>query len=811
MSELFASNVETKDGFQVFISTPIEKLIKDNVNLYSFLGFAKNIEIVDEKYNKKVKNVKEKLISYKFNLIFGRSVTQRLFGNKNRLKLEFQIFKHDYKDIYYIFLPSIDEIINRKVSVFPIQVIQFLKKFLRLYKEKQFLLYPNIKLITKHDFSLLSLTTKENLIQLNNLTIKDNMQEDFLQELTELAPKEKVISLDIETPSLIVGNGLISISLYLPSIHTAYVIATNFDKYKEFFRNLFFKWDTVIVQHNLKFDLKYLFHFYKFELSSLTNEEFNVVWNKKQPKFFDTYLLPAFLNVGNHSLSLKGWAGYFYNAPSWHLFDSGEIVSNFSEIPLKEVIKYNAYDTYYSYMIYKKWQHLLHHFRYTSLVYPIFLLTLFTEVHGVNFDTQLLENTYKKYEEELVKLKKRIYFESNKTISNPLGVLDIRNWVKENKIENYFEKTEKGNLSFSKSSIEKVYHSSKLPKKYKEILRLILLYRTLDHQKATYFDPNKYYSLISQDGRVHTTFKLNATYSGRLSSESPNIQQIGQRISITDYMTKDEDYLKDLFVSKKLYRSRDGYKIVEIDLSQAEVRWLAIVSQDPQLLKVYIDNVDIYRRYGSYSTGKKPEEITKAERQVFKAVVLGIQYGIGASSLARMLKMSQRRAKKLLDDYFELFKYVKKFRQKLLGVKPNKYGFYYIPSITRNKIELRCISNRELSMSNYPIQSLSSDFNLMIFYYFMKYLRKNYPELVKDIEIVNFVHDAGYFEVKEEVVDKFTKILENFYKNLYVNMDDFIDFLFRGLQKFYRYIYKEKKYVFLLVPMKGEIEISEHF
>ncbi|MFP4109482.1 MAG: DNA polymerase I [Desulfonatronovibrio sp.] len=178
------------------------------------------------------------------------------------------------------------------------------------------------------------------------------------------------------------------------------------------------------------------------------------------------------------------------------------------------------------------------------------------------------------------------------------------------------------------------------------IIRLILEFRTLEKLRSTYLAPLP--DKIAPDGRLHTTFNQLATATGRLSSSSPNLQNIPIRGEFGPRM-------------RACFTSAPGKLLVAADYSQIELRILAHMSQDPNLLDSFSRSEDIHTRTAGLLFEKDISEISTDERRKAKTINFGLLYGMGPQKLSRELSISQDEAKKFIKIYFSKLDRVRKF------------------------------------------------------------------------------------------------------------------------------------------------------
>ena len=168
-------------------------------------------------------------------------------------------------------------------------------------------------------------------------------------------------------------------------------------------------------------------------------------------------------------------------------------------------------------------------------------------------------------------------------------------------------------------------------KKKSELINKILEIRKLNKYHKTYVIGIQ--NAIEEDGRVHTTFNLHGTATGRLSSSNPNLQNIPRDKTI-----------------KNIFSATPGYVLTQADYSQAELRVLAVLSDDPWLKNIYINNEDLHDKVAEQYYGK---DFTKEDRVKAKTVNFGIIYGRTEHTLAEQLNISKTEAKRLLVDWYK--------------------------------------------------------------------------------------------------------------------------------------------------------------
>ena len=269
---------------------------------------------------------------------------------------------------------------------------------------------------------------------------------------------------------------------------------------------------------------------------------------------------------------------------------------------------------------------------------------------------------------------------------------------------------------------------------------LVLEYRTLAKLKSTYID--SLIDVIDLDGRIHTTFMQTVTATGRLSSVEPNLQNIPVR---TDLGGK----IRECFVAEK-----EGYKIVDADYSQIELRVLADMSGDPTMINAYTNGDDIHSITASQVFNVPLDEVTKELRSKAKAVNFGIVYGISDFGLAKNINVSRWEAKEYIENYFRHYSSVEKYMKSLIesgletGYATTKYGR------KRKVLELKSANYNtrmfgERVAMNMPIQGTAADIMKIA----MNNLYKKFKELNLEAKIIMQVHDELLVEAKDNEVE----------------------------------------------------------
>jgi len=277
------------------------------------------------------------------------------------------------------------------------------------------------------------------------------------------------------------------------------------------------------------------------------------------------------------------------------------------------------------------------------------------------------------------------------------------------------------------------------------IIHDILEYRGLTKLKSTYADGLAEY--ISEKGRIHTTLNQTITATGRISSTEPNLQNIPVRMELGRLI-------------RKVFVPRDGYVLMDADYSQIELRVLAHMSGDEELIQAYKSDQDIHRITASKVFGIPFEEVTALQRRNAKAVNFGIVYGISSFGLSQDLSISRKEAAEYIEQYFATYPKVKAYLDNLVesakkdGYVTTMFGRRRpIPELSSSNFMQRSFGER-VAM-NSPIQGTAADIIKIAMIKVWKALR----DAGLKSRLILQVHDELLIETAESEVECVRQIL----------------------------------------------------
>jgi DNA polymerase-1 len=386
------------------------------------------------------------------------------------------------------------------------------------------------------------------------------------------------------------------------------------------------------------------------------------------------------------------------------------------------------------------------------------LLNLFTEVEmplvevlsqmeltGIKIDLGVLNELSGNLERRLIKLVEEIYEISGCqfNINSPKQLRDVLF----EKLKLPVIKRSKSGPSTDEGVLRKLADKHTLP-------HLLLEYRQLMKLKSTYIDVLP--GLVDpKTGRIHTSFNQTATETGRLSSSEPNLQNIPIKTDLGKNIRR-----------AVIAFSKDS-DLLSCDYSQIELRILAHVSQDENLIVAFKNDLDIHKTTASLIYGLEEKDITDSMRETAKRVNFGIIYGLTSFGLSRDLGISVEEAQVFIDAYFSRYPKVKDYIEKQIN-QARKVGFVttilgrrrYIPEINNKNQGIRQVAERQAI--NTPIQGSASD---LIKLAMVKIHNQIKTKNLKARMILQ-IHDELLFDVPEKEMDDFTDLVKDRMENV---------------------------------------------
>ncbi len=361
------------------------------------------------------------------------------------------------------------------------------------------------------------------------------------------------------------------------------------------------------------------------------------------------------------------------------------------------------------------------------------------EIGGVRIDTESLKETSKVLTNRMIEIEKRIYELAGEefNIASPKQVGDIL--FSKLKITDKPKKTKTGQFVTSEEVLQQLKGKS-------EIVADILEHRGLKKLLGTYVD-NLPTLINPRTGHIHTSFNQTITATGRLSSSDPNLQNIPVR-------GEDGKEIRKAFIPE------DGCLFFSADYSQIELRVMAHLSGDKNMIEAFREGYDIHAATAAKIYKEDIKEVSRDQRTKAKRANFGIIYGITVFGLAERLDITRDEAKQLIDGYFETFPQVKDYME-TAKEQARKQGYVetlfhrrrYLPDIYSHNATVRGFAER--NAINAPIQGTAAD---IIKVAMVRIFNRFKTEQIRSKMILQ-VHDELNFSVLPEEKEKVEKIV----------------------------------------------------
>ena len=456
----------------------------------------------------------------------------------------------------------------------------------------------------------------------------------------------------------------------------------------------------------------------------------------------DTMLLSYTLDAGNnrHNMDTLSEIHLGHKTISYKdLVGTGKKQLNFSDVDLKSATAYAAEDADVTLRLYNILSERVAEEKlnkiYEIFEKPMIKILSKLETNGIKVDDSYLKKLSKKFEDRLIKIEKEIYKISGKkfNIGSPkqLGEI-IYNDLKIAKLK----KTKKGSLATSAKILEDLALTGhKFPK-------LVLEWRQVSKLKSTYTDALQEH-INKKTNRVHTSFLLAATNTGRLASSDPNLQNIPIK-------TLDGKEIRKAFIAEK------NNLLISADYNQIEMRILADMADVKELKKAFKNNQDIHSLTASQVFDVPINKVSDDHRRKAKAINFGIIYGITQYGLAKQISVSNVEALDFINAYFKKFPEIKDYMSTTVN-SCRKQG--YVTNIFGRRIHLRGINDKNFSVRSFqeraainaPIQGSAADIIRLAMIKIDKILEDN-----KKAKMLLQIHDELIFEcqIKDEKLIK---------------------------------------------------------
>ena len=459
----------------------------------------------------------------------------------------------------------------------------------------------------------------------------------------------------------------------------------------------------------------------------------------------DTMLISYVLDAGKnrHNMDTLSEIHLAHKPISFKdIVGTGKKQINFKDVDIPKALEYAAEDADITFRLYKILKGNLNREKLTN-IYEIFEKPLIKilanmEIEGIKVDDKFLNILSKKFEKKIKDLEKKIFKISKKefNIASTKQLGEIM--YNELKIST-LKKTKKGSFATSASVLEDLaFKGNELPK-------LILEWRQISKLKNTYSDSLQEH-INPNTKRVHTSFLLAATTTGRLASSDPNLQNIPIK-------TEDGKEIRKSFVAEK------GKILISADYNQIEMRILADLADVKELKKAFKNNQDIHSLTASQIFNCDIKKINSDMRRKAKAINFGIIYGISQYGLAKQIMVTNDEAQDFLKSYFLKFPEIKDYMDKTIKFC-RKSGF--VSNIFGRRSHITGINDKNFNVRNFqeraainaPIQGSASEIMRLAMIRLNKKLEESRNN---DCKILLQIHDELIFEIpknnEKELID----------------------------------------------------------
>ena len=572
-------------------------------------------------------------------------------------------------------------------------------------------------------------------------------KENELLSIIEDIKKKKFFSFDLETSSLdymeakIVG---ISIALsdkksyYIPIGHSSTI------KYKQLSEKYVLDNLKPILQSE---KLKKIGHNLKYDRNVLVNYNINLVGIEH-----DSMLLSYVYDSTAIRHGLDNAAEKYLSHKTIHYEDvagKGAKQIPFADVDIDIAAEYACEDAVISLELYNfLWSKVSKDKNivkvYSDIEMPLVPILSKIETNGVLIDSKALQKLSKDLDKELNEIESKCFKITNKefNLNSPKQLQEIL--YDELKIP-VSKKTPTGKPSTDEDTLQFLAQTNELPK-------LILEYRSLNKLKTGYTDKLPL-QISKTSGRVHTSYQQAITSTGRLSSTDPNLQNIPIKTSRGKKI-------------RKTFIAQGEKRIFAADYSQIELRIMAHLSEDKNLLKAFKNKIDIHSFTASEIFAIDIENVSTDDRRAAKAINFGLIYGMSSFGLSKQLGIPISAAKDYMDVYFERYPRIKSYMNQIKDFAKNNgyvetiYGRkLYLPEISSKNVQRRKYAER--TAINAPVQGSAADIIKIAMIQIDQWLSNNQS----DTKMIMQVHDELVFEIPEKNavadVENIIKIMKN--------------------------------------------------
>jgi DNA polymerase-1 len=491
------------------------------------------------------------------------------------------------------------------------------------------------------------------------------------------------------------------------------------------FRVLFDREDVLWIGQNIKYDLTIL-KWYGFGLKG---------------RIFDTmlahYVIEPEGKRNMDALSIK-YLSYEPVSIETLIGKKGKGQLTMKDAPLEQVKEYAAEDADVTLQLKHTFEPMLSKQEvrkvFEEVEDPLVPVLVDMEYEGVGIDVNFLKDYSKELERDIIQAEESVYRQANVrfNLGSPKQLGEVL--FEHLKLDEKAKKTKTGQYATGEDVLQKLRSKH-------EIVDAILVYRELSKLKSTYVDSLPEL-LNPRTGRVHTCFNQTIAVTGRLSSVNPNLQNIPIR-------TEKGREIRKAFVPRG-----KGWSLVSADYSQIELRIVAAISGDTEMINAFKANKDIHTATAAKVYNVEEKDVSFDMRRAAKAVNFGIIYGQSAFGLAESLGISRTEAKTIIDNYFKEYASIKKYMDSTINYA-REHG--YVETLMGRKRYLRDITSANQTVRGYaernainsPIQGTAAEMIKLA----MIRVHKALQQQKLRTKMILQVHDELVFDVPDEEIN----------------------------------------------------------
>ena len=561
---------------------------------------------------------------------------------------------------------------------------------------------------------------------------------DQFEKLKKTINNSDVVSFDLETTDINPLNAdIVGVSFsfsnneayYIPILFPGEVKDYNLDK-EIVISDLKIIWEdskNSFIGQNIKYDC--------LVLSCLDIKVKNIV--------FDTMLAAHLINPARARYNLDDLCIEYLN---YQKIDIESLIGykgnqiNMSEVDVEKVKDYACEDAETVFQLYQKLKDELKAKElldlFNNIEMPFIHVLIDIEKNGLFVDLDILSSLSSKIEKKISLILLDIYEISGKefNVNSPQQLAEV-----------LFDDLELKQIKKRSTAVEVL----ETLKSHHPLPEIVLEYRHLNKLKTTYLDGIPKF-LNQKSNRIHTSFNQTVASTGRLSSTKPNFQNIPIRTSVGKE------------IRKGFRPQNSGWKLISADYSQIELRIMAHFSKEPALLDAFDKNEDVHSKTAALVSGCHIDLVTPEQRRQAKIVNYGIMYGAGPFRMSQELNISMKKAKDIIDEYFETYSMIKNFIDKtLLDAQKTGYVKTYFGrkrnTSNLNSSNANVVNAEKRAAINMPIQGTASELIKVAMININKIM---YEKMLKS-KMVLQIHDELLFEVPDNEEDFMLKLIKD--------------------------------------------------